>query len=405
MAFDAAKILKNAMSGGFISPGTYQNTVNANPALALKTNNSGISLQGPTSFGGLGLTSPTGQPAQPGAANPQGSSPSYAGAIVAPHKTTLGQASNEVKASGFLPSISNIQSKNVSGFDLNGLPKVSGIDPNSVGQLNGFDDNYYNNLSNQASKRLQQQYFTGDNSILAQRENQIKQRGLFGSGIGESATNSVYKTFGDEMANFQSTLATQRAQNDIDTQKYNIGNTLDITKSNKGYEQFNVQSLLDALKGNKEIETGNVNRTLDTAFKNQGDKLQLGQLGLSAAGDVARDSTNFDTKIFDTLVNQNNEADKSKNDQINQLNDILANSGIDPQTKEYFKAELLGNYPNANAAYKKSLATSKNGNLSQQSSQSTNEISKANPYVQIGGTTRWNGQLMRRTGPDSWVPA
>jgi len=82
-------------------------------------------------------------------------------------------------------------------------------------------DDYYNMLADQSAKRLRQKYFDDPNSMLAQRQNELKRRGIYDSGIGASQEGEIYKSFGEEMADLQSELSTKRMEADLDTRKFN----------------------------------------------------------------------------------------------------------------------------------------------------------------------------------------
>ncbi len=168
--------------------------------------------------------------------------------------------------------------------------KNSGLVP-QYAPIQGLDSSYYDNLQNQAEQRLRKQYFNNPNSILAQRENSIKQRGLFGSGIGEQATNEVYKGFGEELAGVQSEIAKQQAENKYDVAKFNKQNQLDTT-----------------------------------------------QLLLGAAGDEARAATDFDTGIFEALANIRKGEDDKTSRILETLSGTLGQELIDPDTRQFFES-------------------------------------------------------------------
>lgn len=271
--------------------------------------------------------------------------PRISGSIQAPVKKSFEDSLAEIQDQ--VPNFNPIQVGSVAGVNRSDVPSVGpinsnqfgnvtarnldAINPNQFTQLSGFGDSYYQNLSDQAARRLQEQYFTKDDSILNQRSNELKRRGVFGDAIGENAINSVYSNFADELAKFQSDLAATKAQNDLELAKYNqgfgldvlkenrageqfnISNALnaalqnrdlqfDVAKENRAGEQFNVSNLLNTILKNKDIETANVDRASEAAFKNQELRNFLTQLGFQAAGDDIRASSDFDTGIFKAEV-------------------------------------------------------------------------------------------------------
>lgn len=156
--------------------------------------------------------------------------------------------------------------------------------------LSGLGDEYYQNLFDSSQKRLRKQYFDDPNSILAQRANSLKRRGIYGGGLGESAVNDVYKSFGDEMADMQSQLNTQRAQSDLDISKFNESN-----------------------------------------------RQELAKLGLSAAGDEARTATDFATKRFGSEVQQKTSEQDYITKILNTLTQAMGNELTDKDTRQYFE--------------------------------------------------------------------
>lgn len=334
--------------------------------------------------------------------------------VQAPRKKSFEDSLAEISPN--LPRFSPIQVGSVSGLNRSDVPSVGPINSNQFGNispetlgsintnqfnpvtarnleainsstfqpLTGFDDNYYQNLSDQASRRLQEQYFTKDDSILNQRSNELKRRGVFGDAIGENAVNSVYSSFADELADFESQLASAKAQNDIELAKYNkdfdfnvlkenregdkfnITNTLDtslknrgfdfdiqkenragqqfninnaldaavknrdlqfdVTKENRAGDQFNIKNVLDTILKNKDIETANVDRSSDAAFKNQELRNFLTDLGFKAAGDDIRASSDFDTGIFKAEV----DSAKANQESLSRDMELWSNIAKDP---------------------------------------------------------------------------
>lgn len=231
--------------------------------------------------------------------------------IVAPQRTTVSSATQLL--SRFLPNHTPVTAQT-----------LAGIDSNQFAPIQSFDDSYYQNLSNQASKRLQERYFTGADNILAQRENQIKRRGLFGSGIGENATNEVYKSFGDEMADVQAQLLTQQAENDLRLAQENRNFAYGLAKDNQDTSKFNIQNLLD------------------TSFRNIQNRDDLAKLGLSAALDEARTSTDFDTKMFESQVKERDAARDYIKDVLSEINESLGNEKLDQETRSWLRNLFAG---------------------------------------------------------------
>lgn len=230
--------------------------------------------------------------------------------IVAPKRTTIGQSYNDIKSTGLVPQYSPVS-----------YTPVSGIDTSGFGKIQGFDDSYYQNLTNAASKRLQNQYFGADNSLTNQFKNTMNKRGLIGSGIEAGGLTDIYKDFGSQMADFQSELATTKAQQD-----------LDLAKSNREFDY-------NALIANKDLERFNAEQGLNSQFKNKDLQNTLAQLGLSAAGDESRTATEFDTKMFDSAIKQKNAEQDYIAKILGELNTSLGNKLIDADTRQ-----ILENY-------------------------------------------------------------
>lgn len=217
--------------------------------------------------------------AGPGSALPPDSGQSNMGGsaisapIVAPQRTTIADAFNSIRS--FLPQYTPVQ----------------GIE-------NVFNDDYYKNLEGQATKRLNEQFFSNDNSVANQFKNTMARRGLIGSGIEVGGLNDLYKNFGSELSDLQNKLATQRTENLFETSKYN-----------KDIEKYN-------------IETRN----------------KLAELGLGAAGDEAKTATDFATRMFDSAVKQRNYDQEFISNQIKNMNEALKNELIDQETRDYFES-------------------------------------------------------------------
>ena len=114
-----------------------------------------------------------------------------------------------------------------------------------------------------------------------------------------------------------------------------------MAKSNKEFEKFNIQNLNDLLFKNKELEQFNAERALDTGFKNKQLESALAELGLTAASDQAKISTDFDKSIFESQVKQKQNEQQSVNDLYGILNTALGNELIDPETRQQFE-NILG---------------------------------------------------------------
>lgn len=240
---------------------------------------------------------------------PLGSKP-QSNPISAPNRTTIGQSYGDIKQTGLIPEYNPVS-----------YTPVSGIDTSSFGKIQGFDDSYYQNLTDAASKRLQDQYFGADNSLTNQFKNTMNKRGLIGSGIEVGGLTDIYKDFGSQMADFQSELATTKANQD-----------LDLSKSNREFDY-------NALLANKDLERFNSEQGLNSQFKNRDLQNTLAQLGLSAAGDESRTATEFDTKMFDSEVKQKNAEQDYIAKILGELNTSLGNKLIDPETRQ-----ILENY-------------------------------------------------------------
>lgn len=228
--------------------------------------------------------------------------------VMAPNRTTIAGAYGDVQKTGIIPQFNPITAA-----------PISAIDTSQYGPIQGFGDDYYKNLSDQAAKRLRDQYFTSDNSLTNQFTNTMSKRGLIGSGIETGGLNNIYKDFGSQMADVESQLLAEKAQND-----------LALATSNR---DFGYKSTLD----NKDIERFNAEQGIDVAGKNADIQAQLAELGLGAAGDEARSATEFDTKIFGANVDQINAEREQRSKLIEQLNSALGNKLIDADTRQMFE--------------------------------------------------------------------
>lgn len=289
--------------------------------------------------------------------------------IVAPSRKTLGQAYSDIQ--GLLPSYTPINFEGVSSINASSVPKLSGINPNQFrdvaynptasinpnqfgdvrhnqiadinasqfrdinpqslsnldanlfGNIHGFDDSYYNNLTEQATKRLQEKYFTNSGSLLDQRSNDLKRRGVFGSGVGESAISDLYRSFGDEMADFQAQIASEKARNDLELAKQNRSFAFDVARSNQDTQKFNIQNLIDAAgqnrnfsynlaSNNQENQRANAEQALKTALENR-------SFGYNIARDNQENSRENAKQLLETaLSNRNFSYDLARDNQDNE---------------------------------------------------------------------------------------
>ena len=305
--------------------------------------------------------------------------------IVAPSRKTLGQAYSDIQS--LIPSYTPINFEGVSSINASSVPKLSGINPNqfrdvaynptasinpnqfrdvnytptasinpnqfgdvrynqiadinasqfrdinpqslsnldanAFGNIQGFDDSYYNNLTEQATKRLQEKYFTNSGSLLDQRSNDLKRRGVFGSGVGESAISDLYRSFGDEMADFQAQIASEKARNDLELAKQNRSFAFDVARSNQDTQKFNIQNLIDAAgqnrnfaynlaSNNQENQRANAEQALKTALENR-------SFGYNIARDNQENSRENAKQLLETgLANRSFGYDLARNNQENE---------------------------------------------------------------------------------------
>lgn len=380
--------------------------------------------------------------------------PSSSGVTIqAPVKKSFEDSLAEIQDQ--VPNFNPIQVGSVAGVNRSDVPSVGpinanqfgnvtarnldAINPNQFTQLSGFGDSYYQNLSDQAARRLQEQYFTKDDSILNQRSNELKRRGVFGDAIGENAINSVYSNFADELAKFQSDLAATKAQNDLELAKYNqgfgldvlkenrageqfnISNALnaalqnrdlqfDVAKENRAGEQFNVSNLLNTILKNKDIETANVDRASEAAFKNQELRNFLTQLGFQAAGDDIRASSDFDTGIFKAEVDAAKANQEARSREAQTWSDIAKDPNYDQEYRSFAKDNINsitrgGPVLDFNEWLAQRQSGDRSGNLSQSRESAPPESPPArNDQLEFRNGVIWRGVVQRGQRP-TWVRA
>lgn len=281
-----------------------------------------------------------------------------------PSRGSLVDTYGSLKNSGLLPDFKPIAFDPIASpgkldaLNPNSFGTLAGLDASKYGTLSGFGDDYYANLTDQATKRMQDQYFTSDKSLSNQLKNQMNKRGLIGSGIEAGATTDLYKDFGSELSDFQSNLASQKAQQDLDiarqnrefafgldtqnqdVQKFNLGNQKDLALQNLDVNKFNLGNQFD-------LDKFNTQGKYEAAAKDREAQNMLTQLGLSASGDELRSETDFKTKIYDSQQKAKEfEVDK-QNNIITQLNTALSNENIDPKERAYYR-DLLSSYMGSN---------------------------------------------------------
>lgn len=207
----------------------------------------------------------------------QGGAPIYA-----PERTSINTAYDSVKATGL-------------------IPEYKAIDFTPV---KGLDQSYYDNLYSQASNRLSKQYFSNDDSAKNQLNRSMNQRGLVGSGVEAGAMTNLFNDYGTQLAEIGSNLSSKQAENDLDLSK------------------FNTQG------------------SLETAFKNRDYQSNLAQLGLSAAGDEARNQTEYDTKMFEQQIGLAKASGDQRAQVAETLQQLLGSQYISDEDKQNYGREL-----------------------------------------------------------------
>lgn len=189
----------------------------------------------------------------PSLTKPQGSSSSNGGTSYRRNpQLPSGSSIASATSSPVLSSVTAPTQKSLSSYlsELKGTGLMTGPET-----ISGMDNSYYQNIFDTSSKRLKDQFFNNDDSATNQFTNTMVKRGMLGSGIESGGLQSIYQDFGSQLSDVETELANMKMQNDYDTSKYNA----------------------DAKSGYNEKVLG-------------------------ALFDRARDSTDFDTKIFDSQV-------------------------------------------------------------------------------------------------------
>lgn len=244
-------------------------------------------------------------PREPKAFSPN---PTGQGTVIqAPNQKSVTDTLKGIQASGVLPEFKATQ-----------FTPTQFTPTANVG--NKLGDDFFNSLEQQAQKRINDQYFGKTDSLLNRQTNQINQRGLIGSGVEQGAMSDLNKSFGSDLVDLQSNIAQQKAQAEQQVEFKNA----DINQSNTQMGLQNAQA--------------NAQMALQNAQKNQEFEGFLAQLGLSAAGDEARNTNDFNQNIFKSQVDLESEKFKAEqqfeSDILGQLNDALGNNLIDKETRD-----------------------------------------------------------------------
>ena len=221
--------------------------------------------------------------------------------LTPPKRTSVADAFKTIQGTGILPKYSPVSYTDTTFKGTNFNP------------ITGLGENYYDNILNQAQKRLQENYFGNSDSLQKRLNQQMNQRGLIGSGIEQGGTQDLYKSFGSDLTDVLSQISQQRSLNDLDLNKFNTQGELEN-------QRFNTQAELE----NQRFNTGN---RLQTDFQNKDLQNQLAQLGLAAAGDEAKTATDFDTKMYASDI----DLETAKANQIASGYDSLTNLISSPQ--------------------------------------------------------------------------
>lgn len=209
---------------------------------------------------------------------PQNSSSSNGGTSyrrnpLLPSTSSIGSVSSS--SAPVLSSVTAPTQKSLSSYlsELEGTGLLTGPET-----ISGMDNSYYQNIFDTSSKRLKDQFFNNDDSATNQFTNTMVKRGMLGSGIESGGLQSIYQDFGSQLSDVETQLANMKMQNDYDTSKYNA----------------------DA-------------------------KSAYNEKVLGALFDRSRDSTDFDTKIFDSQVEAAKADREFAADETKSRRELLAN--------------------------------------------------------------------------------
>lgn len=251
-------------------------------------------------FGDL-LTTPTGESRSPYSRSGSVSSDEDSGFdLTIPTRTTLGDSWKDIQASGLMPE----------------YKEVNYTAPTATLATDQLGDDYYSLIEQQASKNLQDKYFNNSDSLEKLLTNKMNKRGMLGSGIEAGATGDLYKSFGDELVDLQSNLSQQKLQSKQELESKNADTLNQMGMQNAAQD-------LAAQQKNREFE----------GF--------LSELGLRSAADDAKTATDFDTGIFESMVNLKDKSASYQNTFLEQLNGLLGNEKIDETTREAIRDILL----------------------------------------------------------------
>lgn len=218
-------------------------------------------------------------------AQPASATKAFASTIAAPTRVTAGQVSQAAPVSVNQLAGGTVNAQTAGAQSLT-----------APSQITALNDDYYTNLENQATKRLNEQYFSDPSSISNKASNAMKQRGLFGSGLDVQGQQEIFKSFGGQLADLQGTLANQRAQQTQDVSKFNIQSLLDANK-------FDIGNQLDLSKFN--VGTG-----VDVGKFNVGTGLDVGKTNIATASDLGKFNTGLGVDINKTNVAAGNDMGK-----------------------------------------------------------------------------------------------
>lgn len=244
--------------------------------------------------------------------------------LVAPARTTVAEAFESIK--GFLPEYKPVDYKPVD---------YTPVTAREVGGITGtLDDDYFNSIEEQSKRKLNEQFFGAEDSLQKRLQNQMNRRGLIGSGIEVGGTNQLYKTFGDELVDLQSNVLQKR----LESQK-------ELAFKNKDIDLANALAVNEFTRENARLgnETAkeNARQQLLAEQKNREFEGFLSELGLKAASDEARTSTDYATKMFGEQVNLAKSDREFQTQLMDQLLRALGEEKIDPETRQIFE-DLFG---------------------------------------------------------------